>query len=131
MTQEKQKAFESIKDKRPSMRSRILEAIKYYVNLGMTTSDLSSALNMKIQTVSGRLDELQDEGLVYAVDRGGTTFYYYEPDSERQKIQARKRAKVKLFRDIKKLRKRYKGIISEDTFDRLLKEAKEGFDAED
>ena len=127
MTLEKQKAFEFIKPKTKSIKVRIQDAIRSSAG-GLTSKDIVFILNIKLQTVTGRLDELQDKGFIYGVElKGLDTRYCIEDNPERQRQLALKRSEDKFYADLRKWEVRYKDIISEDTFENLKHEARTNF----
>lgn len=128
MTAEKQSAFEFIEPKLPSMRTRVLEVVKK-ARRGLTAKEISLALGLKPQTVTGRLDDLQDAGLVYGVvsHGGDETRYFVEEDEKRQAKLIAHRREFKFWSDLKKWQNRYPDILSKDTFARIQAEADRNF----
>jgi DNA-binding MarR family transcriptional regulator len=129
MTLEKQQALEFIKPKVKSIKERIRKAIRE-TNRGLTSKEIVSYLSVKLQTVTGRLDEMQDKGFIYGVVKKGLvseTVYYVEDNPERQRQLALIRSEDKFYADLRKWESRYKDIISEATFERIKLEAEVNF----
>ena len=127
-TVEKQRALEFIKPKVPSIKKRILNTLQKAPK-GLTSKEICAYLNVKIQTVAGRLDELQDAGDVYGIDLQGRaeTKYIATESSELKRKLALNRSQEKFFQDLRKWKKRYSDILSEKTFEWIEFEAKENF----
>lgn len=73
----KKDAFEQIKPQRKTLKEKVLEAI--HDNNGLTTYGLVSVLGLKIHSLSARLAELEQDGLIYQSDKieGNKTFTFW------------------------------------------------------
>lgn len=81
MTLEKEKAFEDVKPKLPSMRQRIYDTLSASI-FGATKQQICKATGIKGTTVTGRLDELRSDGLVYThVFRDQTHYIATNPEN--------------------------------------------------
>jgi len=126
-TVEKQTAFEFIKPKLPSMRARVFGIVDSAVR-GITAKQIALAMGSKHHSVTGRLDELQDMGLIYGVcENGSDTKYYVEANEERRAGLIAHRREYKFWMDLKKWETRYPDILSRDTFARIQAEADRNF----
>lgn len=128
-TLEKQLALEMVKPKIPSIKARVLSAIKASKR-GLSSKEIATYVAAKLQTVAGRLDELQDEGLVYGIDLQGRaeTRYRATDSPELQRKLALNRSEEKFFQDVRKWKSRYSDILSEKTFEWIEFEAKNNFE---
>lgn len=127
-TAEKQAAFEFIEPRIPSIKSRVLDVISK-ARRGITAKEISAAVGAKVHTVTGRLDELQDAGVVYGVIRPGMneTRYFVESNENIRRKLTEKRRADKFFSDLNKWQNRYADILSKDTFVRIEAEAARNF----
>lgn len=73
----KKDAYEQIKPQRKSLKEKVLEAI--HDNKGLTTYELVNKLSLKIHSLSARLAELEQDGLIFQSDRiiGEKTFTFW------------------------------------------------------
>ena len=113
---EKQAAYSEIKPKLPNIRTRIYNYIKEHGGLiGLTVEHLSIALNVKSNTVTGRLDELMDAGVITGTKdaRINCTFYkvaFDESIDYNRKLRAAQKMEIWMQKGIK----RYSSVISDE-----------------
>lgn len=65
---------------------------------GCTMLEIISILNIRIETASARISELEDEGLIYVSStykNSTRSFWRYEPNVQKQKNNRLKRTKMK------------------------------------
>lgn len=111
---EKQAAYAEIKPKLPNIRTRIYNYLKEHGGLiGLTVDHLSIALNVKSNTVTGRLDELMDAGVITGTKdvKMNCTFYKVSLDESieyNRKLRAAQKMEIWMQKGIK----RYSSVIS-------------------
>lgn len=127
-TREKQIALELIKPKAPSIKSRIIKALEKS-SKGLTSKELVRYLGVKLNTVTGRLDELQSTGDVHGIDLQGRaeTKYYIVTDPELKRKLALNRSQDKFYADLRKWKNRYSDILSKETFEQIELDADMNF----
>jgi predicted ArsR family transcriptional regulator len=119
-TAEKQAAFQFIDPKRPSIRKRIVELLSKCNERGLTAKEISAALSVKRHTVTGRIDELWDEGTVHGVNaKDSETRYCMTRLYDISRVSnARRKEKFKVW--LAKGRERYGNVIPEDVWDEIF-----------
>ena len=122
MTQERQKALEFVTPKLPSIKSRVRKAIADSSN-GLTAKELSIYLGVKVHTVTGRLDELQDAGIVFGKVLGTADTKYCLSKETDTHIHAEQRRIEKFETWLKYGMNRYSDILSKDIFRRIHEDA--------
>jgi len=122
MTQERQKALIFIEPKLPSIKLRVRKAIADSSN-GLTAKELSLYLGVKVHTVTGRLDELQDAGIVFGKVKGTEETKYCLSKETDIHIHAEQRRIEKFETWLKYGMNRYSDILSKDIFRRIHEDA--------
>jgi hypothetical protein len=122
MTQERQKALIFIEPKIPSIKSRVRKAITDSSN-GLTAKELSLYLGVKVHTVTGRLDELQDAGIVFGKVIGTAETKYCPSKDTDIHIHSEQRKVEKFETWLKYRMNRYADFIAKDTFRRIHEDA--------
>lgn len=85
----KLEAFKKITPVKESIKSHILSMI---VNKSMTYPEMLKKTGYKIQTLTARLSDLELEGKIYTIDKGGK--YSYFVMTPKNQIKKRKKAKL-------------------------------------
>lgn len=103
-----------------SDRAKILNHI---INRGESNAiHMKSLLNMDKQTLTARICGLEDLGVIYksgTINDGSHSVYKYEPDTEKQKLNATKRELEKLEKWLKLGRTKFTHLMNEDTINFL------------
>lgn len=77
MSAEKKNAYKEQLPKIPPMRERILDMLRLSGEMGASVSEISNHLHIKQSTVTGRLDELMDMGVVHSKEFERTSTRYF------------------------------------------------------
>jgi hypothetical protein len=129
-TIEKQAALRFIDPKRPSIRERIVETLQKCNGRGLTAKELAVALSVhgrhgivKVNTVTGRIDELWDEGTIHGVtSKGAETRYRITAPKEVGRVsEARRKEKFHVW--LRKGRERYGNVITDEVWNEMFKVA--------
>jgi len=125
-TAERQQALTFIAPKTESVKNRIRKVLDG-VKKGLTAKEIAFALNVKRVTVTGRIDELWDDGLLYGITvKNYETRYVVADASQRDTvIAARKKEKFHVW--LKKGQERYGEVIPEATWNVLMEVAVRNF----
>lgn len=110
------------------MRSRIYEHLKAADSYGLSIKEISLTLRIKTSTVTGRLDELMDEGLVTRKKWNGTGNRYKASMPKNVKFFKQLRAAQKMEVWLKKGIARYSNLISDDAKKELKKAVSKAYE---
>lgn len=123
-TAERQAAFQFIEPKIKSIRERVFQVICAATPKGgISAKDIATAVNAKVHTVTGRIDELWDEGLVFGVATKGNVTKYRKVDAGMELHHSNLRRKDKFRAWVKKGQKRYGDVIPESVWGEIYKAA--------
>jgi len=125
-TAERQQALTFIAPKTESIRNRIHRVLTG-VKKGLTAKEIAFALNVKRVTVTGRIDELWDDGLLYGITVKNYETRYVVADASQREIIVLARKKEKFHVWLKKGQERYGEVIPEATWNVLMEVAVRNF----
>jgi predicted transcriptional regulator len=112
-------SFEKIKPLVPSIKEQVLGVIKG--NNGLSLTQIKELLNIKHQTASARLSELEETGLIKPFGRiGNETFWVGTIESEREMLI--KNYRKNRYRNLLIGLKKYSDLMSADFKNELDKE---------
>ena len=122
-TIEKQAAFNFIQPKLPSIRDRVKSLLYKCNGNGLTAKEISAALSVKVNTVTGRIDELWDEGFLHGVSSKGieTRYRVTAPKDVNRVKEARRKEKFHVW--LRKGRERYGDVITDEVWNEMFKVA--------